>query len=57
MTLDEPIRLLGGDDLRARGIERLQAHHYRKSKQGTFRPQSIRGSLPLGLSMKSTLTS
>ena len=40
MTFDEPIRLLGWDDLRARGIKNSKPTIYRKIKAGEFPAQS-----------------
>ena len=52
MTFDEPIRLLGWDDLRARGIKNSKPTIYRKIKAGKFPPRSIPANLPLGLNTR-----
>ena len=46
MTLDEPIRLLGWDDLRARGIKDSKPTIYRKIKAGKFPPPVYPGKSP-----------
>jgi len=46
MTLDEPIRLLGWDDLRARGIKDSKPTIYRKIKAGKFPPPVHPGKSP-----------
>ena len=50
------VRLLGWDDLRARGIEDSKPTIYRKIKAGKFPRPSTRASLPPGLNTKSTIT-
>ena len=58
MTFDEPIRLLGWEDLRARGIKDSKPTLYRKIKAGKIPAASLSGqSLPLGLNTRSTRTS
>jgi len=46
MTLDEPIRLLGWDDLRAGGIKDSKPTIYRKIKAGKFPPPVYPGKSP-----------
>ena len=51
----KPMRLLGWDDLRAKGIKDSKPTIYRKIKAGKFPLRSIPGSLPLGPKTKSML--
>ncbi len=46
MTLNEPLRLLGWDDLRARGIKDFEPTIYRKIKAGKFPNPSLSGESP-----------
>ena len=55
MHRQQPVRLLGWDDLRAKGIARFQANNLpARLKPVSFRNRSTPASLLLGLSMKST---
>ena len=53
---DKPMRLLGWDDLRAKGIRDSKPTIYRKIKAGKFPPPSIPANPLHGLNTKSMRT-